>query len=150
MTSPDTVWHDLQPRLLRLQKLADLIRTDDAGPQAAVLADQIEQQLQTYRDLYATLEDVRRHRLAVHAEVGRVIARSRAGLFFAKYMLRDHPHSADDLREESRLCQEEARTCDDGREQRGFASHAFDLAQLAEAVERVPISKNAITPAGLV
>lgn len=134
----ESVGRNLQTRLQRCQKLADLLRADQAGARFAALAAQIEQQLQDYAALSASLEDGRRHREALRADIDRVIARSRSELFFSEHLLRDHTFSSEDLREESRLCREEARASGDGEERRGFARSAFDLAMLAEAVERSP------------
>ena len=50
--------------------------------------------------------------------------------------LRDYPFVPADLREESRLCREEAVDCRRIEERRGFAHRALDLALVAEAIGR--------------
>jgi hypothetical protein len=82
------------------------------------------------------LQETRQHRARLRAEVAVVIGHSHAALFFTKELLRDHPYSSDQLREESRLCHAEAHAADDGETRREFARHASDLAMLGKAVAR--------------
>lgn len=122
--------------MVRCQKLADLLRADQAGARFAALAIEIERQLGKYSELAEIVARRRRHCASVRAEIDGVIARSRSALFFSKHLLRGHPFSPEDLREEATVCREEALACRDSEERRDFARRALDLAMLAEAVAR--------------
>jgi len=125
----------LKRSIERCERLADLLRRDGAGARFAAIASELEQQMENYKELAVTLANGANHHKALAEELDRIIARSRSSLFFARHLLRDHPFSSDDLREESQLCREEALDATHD-EQRGFATRALDLAMLAEAVAR--------------
>jgi hypothetical protein len=136
MTPADGIARDWRARLARCRQWADLLRTDPAGGRLAALAHEIEQRLERLGEITNAVEETLRHRARLRAEVAVVIGQSRAGLFFAKQFLRDHPYRPDQLREESRLCYAEALAADDAETRRDFARRAVDLAMLGEAISR--------------
>jgi hypothetical protein len=136
MTPPIEIARDWHARLARCRQWADLLRADPAGGRLAALAHDIEQRLERLGEIKYALQETREHRARLRAEVAVVIGQSRAALFFTKELLRNHPYSSDQLREESRLCQAEAHAAHDGETRRDFARCASDFAMLGEAVSR--------------
>ena len=122
--------------MVRYRKWAELLRTDRGGARLAALAVEMEEAGQRLRELATAAEQKRRYRDALRREILDLIARAHSELAYARHLSRDHSYSAEDLREESRLCREEARSAEDGAVRRDFAGKAFELAMIGEAVER--------------
>jgi hypothetical protein len=130
----DETLDGLKIRLVRYQELAELLATNPASTRFPAVVSKIQQQQNFLDGLRLTREACTRSRKAMSEEMNAIIAESRSALFASKLNARGHPFGAEDLREESRLCLEEARGCVDHQERLQFARHAFDLAQLGEAV----------------
>lgn len=135
MAPLDAKRRDWEDRIARCRRLADLLRGDTMGARLAALAQEIEEQLRKHGDLLAVAAERRRHRRAMLAEIDGVLARARTELSLSRLKL-DRAYSADDLREEARLCRDEAMASDDVETRRAFAGHAFELAMMGEAVQR--------------
>jgi hypothetical protein len=127
---------DWRDRMLRVRRLADLLRADPAAGRLVALAQEIEQGLLRLSETAAIAQETRRHSAVIRAEMAGIVARSRSELFFAKHFLRNHRYSADDLREESRLCREEASASEEGEARQELAASAFQLAMMGEAISR--------------
>jgi hypothetical protein len=120
----------------RYRKLGELLSTDPAGARLAAIAAEIEQELVKHREQALALDLWQSHSREIIAEMNSVVARSRATLASARMSLGDHPFSAEDLREESRLCREEAIASERPEDQKDYATCALRLAFSAEAISR--------------
>jgi hypothetical protein len=70
------------------------------------------------------------------AEVDAFLTHAQATLAQARRLVPLSRYRAEDVREESRLCREEAATAEQVAGKRAVASRAFALAQLAERMDR--------------
>jgi hypothetical protein len=136
ITQRDPGSRRLRSRMERCRRLADLLQYDEAGTRLAALAVEIEQQLQRHGELAVIVNQWERDSAEIIAEIDRMVALSRSALLTTKIALRNYRFTPDDLREESRLCREEAVACKQADAQRGFARRALDLAYVAEAISR--------------
>lgn len=126
---------DWQERIARCRELADLMRGDTAGARLAALAREIEQQLQTWSELRAVADEQRRHRRAMLAEIDVMVIRTRLELSLSRLRAKE-ANGSEQLREEARLCREEALAGDDMAMRRSFAGRAFELSMMGEALLR--------------
>lgn len=136
MAPLDDTSRDWRERMVRVRRLADLLRAGPAGGRLAALAQEIEQGMLRLGDTAAIARDTCRHCAAIRTEIAGLVARSRSELFFAKHFLREHRYSADDLREESQLCREEALASADVEVRQELAGDAFQLAMMGETISR--------------
>ena len=117
---------DLQERIARFRKFSLLMGEDEATVPLRALALEMERHLLERRELRAQRHELMRLREVLLAEIDVVLAWSRS------HSLRAPSFSSDDLREESRLCREEARAALDLATRRAFATRALDFAMLGE------------------
>ena len=136
MSPPRDAFEDWQQRCERFRRLSTLLGEDEATAPLHALALGMQQSLDDWREIRATRQQLRRWRSGLLGEMDTVLVRSRGAMFFSKHMLRPFSYSAADLREESRLCREEAQTADDVETRRALAAKALGLAYLGEEVER--------------
>ncbi len=127
---------DWRQRAARYRRISDLLGEDGADARVRVLAREIEQQLENFRHLRAAAEEHKARNAVLLAEIDTFLARAQGAMFFANHLLRPLRFSADDLREESRICREEAQACEDMTVRRALASRALALAMLGEKVAR--------------
>jgi hypothetical protein len=124
----------VDPRLARFRQLADLLRRNGASDtkMRGAIAE-----IDTLVQGTVAAMDARLHQTrGMIAEVDAFLHTAKTGEFVAH-----HPHRialADDLREESRLCLEEARASTDMEIRRAAAWRAVDLAMLGEQAARKP------------
>jgi hypothetical protein len=126
MSAFDETQDDRAERLQRFRKLSALLGEDKRAAPLGALALEMARRLIERSALRAGHEELMRLRQVMLAELDVVIAWTRS------HVLRPPGFSAEDLREESRLCREEAGAALDSAMRRSFASRAFDLAMLAE------------------
>ncbi len=123
-------------RINRCRELADRLRGDDGANRLAALAAELEQRMRAVRAETLMISQQMRFRAAILAEINLVVARTRTELLLSRAERATFRFTADDLREEARVCREEAEACEDITSRQTFAARAFDLAQVGEAVER--------------
>ena len=90
----------------------------------------MERQLERLRDLTETGHDLRRYSSVLISELDFLLTRWRGG------RLRASGFSAEDIREEARMCLDEAKAAVAETLRKSLASRAFLLAQVAERVNR--------------
>lgn len=123
---------DVQERATRFRRFSVLFGEDQFTSPLRALAVRLEQQLeQAAFDSGAHASYIR----VLVVEIDTFLARAKAALDFAKYRLRPASCTADDVREASRLCRDEALMAN-AEEKRSLALRALELAQLAEKMER--------------
>jgi hypothetical protein len=125
-----------EARLSRCRELADRLRGDDGGDRLAVVAVEIQQQMREIAEGTLTVAHEMRRSAAMLAEMNQVITRTRHALLLSREHRIAFRFGADDLREEARVCREEAEASDDISSRQTFAARAFELAQLGEAIHR--------------
>lgn len=130
MSPFDPKTYDWQHRAARFQRFSALLGEDKATAPLRALAREMEQHRERLRDLMATGDDLLRYNAVLLAEIDVVLACIRGNL------LRAPGFRAADLKEESRLCLEEARAAQDEATRHSFASRAFELAQAGEQIGR--------------
>ncbi|HEV8026314.1 MAG TPA: hypothetical protein VGP50_02725 [Stellaceae bacterium] len=126
----------LRDRAARYRRVSSLLGGRPKDSRLTALAREIEEWAD---QIERTMEKVHTQVAATHvlvAEIDACIGRAGQEVAFSK-MRRNGRYSADDLREEARLCAEEARAASDLAEKRKLAATAADLADAAESVERV-------------
>lgn len=114
-----------------------MLREDRAAEPLRALLGDMEQNGGKRRELAAQRKALLRYHIRLVAEIEKVLARARAEMFSAKHLLRPMSFSAVDLREESRLCRDEAAATADTEMRRKIAALALDFAMLGEAATRV-------------
>jgi len=122
---------------LRCERWSALLREDGAAEPLHALLGDMEQNSGKLRELAAQRKALLRYHIQLVAEIEKVIGRARAEMFSAKHLLRPMSFSAEDLREESRLCRDEAAATADIEMRRKIAALALDFAMLGEAATRV-------------
>jgi hypothetical protein len=116
--------------------MAELLGRGDGAPRLRALAAELERQIENRAALRDAAETSRRHRAAMLAEMKDVCDQIRAELSRARRLLQPMRFSGDDLREESRLCREEAAVSGRTEMGRALASRAAELAMFGEHVDR--------------
>lgn len=122
-----------EQRARRYHRLSVLLREDKPTGPLRGLALEVErhvQRLQEMEDVRAARDSLMRYNAVLVAEIDAVLARIRGNPVPAPH------YNAADVREESRLCVEEARAAADDAVRRSLSSRAFELAQRAEQMER--------------
>ena len=127
---------DWKRRAERYRQWSRLLDQHDEGLPLRRLALELEQSAETRRALTASHDEMMRQRAVLWEEIDRLVARVRGAWLYSAYYLEPYPFSADDLREEARLCQEEATATDDAETCRCFADCGTELAQFAELAGR--------------
>jgi hypothetical protein len=123
---------DVQERATRFRRFSALFGEDQFTSPLRALAIRLEQQLEPAAlDGGARASYIR----VLVVEVDTFLARAKTALDFAKYRLRPACFTADEVREASQLCRDEARMATE-EEKRSLALRALELAQLAEKMER--------------
>jgi hypothetical protein len=126
----DAKVQDWRERASRYGRLSSLLGEDKSTAPLRALTSEMQQQLERLCDLTDTADHLMRYSAVLTAELDFVLARGRAN------RLRAPGSSTEDLREESRLCLEEAKAAVDDALRGDLASRAFALAQFAEAIDR--------------
>ena len=126
--------NSLRDRAARYRRVSSLLGGRTKDSRLTALAGEIEEWAD---QIERTMEKVQTKVAATHvlvAEIDACIGRTGQEAAFSK-MRRNGRYSADDLREEARLCAEEARAASDLAEKRTLAAKAADLADVAEKVD---------------
>jgi hypothetical protein len=127
MSPFDEKLDDWQERIARFRRFTALLGENEAMAPLRALAQAMEQNLLKRRALSARSDELMALRDVMMAEIDIVLACAR------NRRLQPAPgFSPADLREESRLCREEASAALDVATQRAFARRALDLAMLGE------------------
>jgi len=134
MSPLDDKLRDWQQRATRYRQLSALLGEDETAGRLHTLALEMEQRLHTFGRAAATAEERMLDNAILLAQVDTFLARARGAMFFASHLLRPLGLSADDLREESRLCREEAEDSENAATRRAFASRALALAVIGEKI----------------
>lgn len=113
-------------RVQRYRKLSELLGEDATTAPLRALALEMERNLRLRTELRARHEQLKHLHDVLIAEIDVALTCARSRL------LRAPRFSAASLREESRLCREEANAALATAVRRAFASRALDLAMLAE------------------
>lgn len=121
----------------RCERWSALLREDGQAAPLHALALDLKQNWEQRRELMAQAEALKCYRATLLAQIDRILTQIQAEMALAKQ--RQHPlsFSAEDMREESRLCREEAAATADMEMRRAIASRAVALAMLGEAAERL-------------
>ena len=125
-------------KVARYRSLSRLFQERDGSGPLAALARGIEEQIQNLDALKTDLHMHQLNRQVVMAELDSVLVRLRT---FADGGIAAHPNghfTVDDVREESRLCLEEAKAAEEIAQQRLLSAHAFEFARLAKQMSRPP------------
>jgi len=130
MSPLDEKQDDWQQRIARFRRFAALLGEDEAMAPLRSLAREMERRLMERYALGARYEELKRIGDVLIAEIDVVFAWARSSL------VRAPGFTAEDLREESRLCREEADAALDAATRRAFAKRALDLAMLGEEITR--------------
>jgi hypothetical protein len=130
MSPLDEKQDDWQQRVARFRRFAALLGEDEATAPLRALAREMERRLLERYALGARYEELKRIGDVLIAEIDVVFAWARSSL------VRAPGFTAADLREESRLCREEASAALDETTRRAFAKRALDLAMLGEEITR--------------
>lgn len=124
------VWWE---RAARIRRLADLSRDEGTAQTLRALAAELTQKLHAHLEIAAAIADEKRRSEVLAAELDAMLMRARGGMFLARHSLAP-TYSAEDLREEARLCREEARAAGDLAVRRKLAARSTELAMLAEEI----------------
>ncbi len=121
-------FQDWQQRCERYRRFSTLLGEDETTAPLHALVLDMQQHQEKWRALVASREQRQHWRSVLLAEIDTLLMRSRGALFCSRNLLRPFSFSAEDIREESRLCQEEAKTTEDIETRRALASRALRLA----------------------
>ena len=124
-------------RATRYRELADLAGEDRMAVRLRGLAEELQRQQERYAELHVASQQTRRRTALLLSELDEFLKGVRTELASARRMLRPCSYSAEDLREESRLCREEARAALDLEGRRALAARALDFAMLGEQAARL-------------
>ena len=140
MSPLDDQTQRLQERAARYRRMSALLGEDEATGRLRVLAREIDRQVAALRqgqELIRRAQEARaasyqltRYNAVLHAEIDSVLARIRGN------PRQGHRFRDEDVKEESRLCVEEAEAAADRAMRQSLASQALTLAQLAEQMKR--------------
>ena len=128
--SPFDASDNWQARAARYQRLSTLLGEDKKTAPLHALALEMQEQVERAHELTARSDDLLRYTAVLLAELGAVVA------CINGKRLRTSRYSAADVREEARLCIEEAQTGVDDAMRRSLLGRAFELAQLGEQIDR--------------
>lgn len=120
----------------RYRRLSALFAEDGACCPLLAVARGIETHLDNNETLTALNEELAAGTQVLLAEIDTLLMRARATRAEARALLSRPIHSSADMREEARLCAEEAQADESMDRKRSIAARAFSLAQFAEAAER--------------
>jgi hypothetical protein len=135
MAPLDEKSYDWQQRAARCRRLSNLLGADETAGRLHSLALAMEQRLNTFRQTRAVTQERMLDNAILLAQIDTFLARARGAMFFASQLLRPLRLKPDDLREESRLCREEAEEAEDAAARRAFAARALALAVLGEEID---------------
>lgn len=127
---------DWQRRVERFRRWSTLLGEDDTMAPLRTLVLQMEQQRDRLQKIDAAREELMRHRSVLLGEIDTLLERARGNLLSARARLLPSRFDPEDIREESRLCREEARSAEELATRRSFASRSLELAMLGEKVAR--------------
>jgi hypothetical protein len=130
MSPFDSKLADWEESVARYRKFSALLGEDEKTAPLRRLASEMERHLLERRDLRAGHAELTRLRHVLLAEIDMVLAWTRS------HLLRPPGLSAENLRQASRLCREEARAAEDMATRRAFAARALDFAMLGEQLTR--------------
>ncbi len=136
MSPFDDQSRDWQQRAARYRKMSTLLGEDETAVRLRALALEMEEQRKRSGQLRASAEELRACNAVLLAKIDAFLARARAAVSAAKLASRTPPFSAEDVREESRLCREEGMATEDMEIRRPLAWRALALAMLAEQIAR--------------
>src|SRR6266853_159699 len=122
-----------------------LLGEDETAGRLHTLALEMEQRLNTFRENRTVAQERLLDNAILLAQIDTFLARARGAMFFASQLRRPLGFNTDDLREESRLCREEARDSEDAATRRAFASRALALAGIGEKIA-VEYAASAVRP----
>jgi hypothetical protein len=132
----DDQTHGLRHRALRYRELARLSQDGEMGGRLRALAAELERQIERSAELSANAIETRRRTAMLLAQLDAVLGLVRQALFSTSRQLCASRFSAEDLREESRLCREEAVAVADVEARRALAGRALDFAMIGEQLAR--------------
>lgn len=132
----DTRLREWESRITRCRELADRLRGDEGANRLLAIATELDHRMRAIARETLTISQEMRFRAAMLAEINLIVARTRTELLLSRAHRSTFRFTADDLREEARVCREEAEACEDITSRQTFAARAFDLAQMGEAIER--------------
>ncbi len=145
MSPLDNKLRDWHQRATRYRQLSALLGEDETARRLHTLALEMEHRLHAFGRAAATAEERMLDNAILLARIDTFLARARGAMFFASQLLRPLGLNTDDLREESRLCREEARDSEDAATRRAFASRALALAVIGEKIA-VEYAGSAVRP----
>ncbi len=131
MSPLDNKLRDWHQRATRYRQLSALLGEDETARRLHTLALEMEHRLHAFGRAAATAEERMLDNAILLAQIDTFLARARGAMFFASQLRRPLGLNTDDLREESRLCREEAQDS----EVRGDGGTTF--ADLCDRLERL-------------
>lgn len=131
-----SIAREWQERHARCRRMADLVRAREARSRLAALAHEIEKQMSDLSRIVTIAEERKRQSTLLLEAIEQIAGHIRSEMFFTKQLLRRNSYTPEALREEARLCREEAKLSAGSEQHRAFSHRAFELAQFAEAVSR--------------
>ena len=135
MAPLDEKLRDWQQRTARYRQLSMLLGEDETAGRLHTLALEMEQRLNTFRETRTVAQERLLDNAILLAQIDTFLARARGAMFFASQLLRPLRLKPEDLREESRLCREEARESEDIATRRALATRALALAVIGEKID---------------
>ena len=137
VTTSDEVTRRWQERIVRYRQLSTLFGKHGAANPLAAIVSELEKLRHDQQLLFARSTEQMSHTQVLVAEIDTVLARARgAGEVAGRLLSPSSTFSADDAREESLLCCEEALATENLVGRRVLAARAAALALVAEQIDR--------------